>query len=299
VVDKRAFWSVVVLSLPAATILQGCSSLPSLSSLSSFGRKPASGVDRVDALLTKVEGVQVEAALSKERAHEALTELLAAVDPDFAGDPASTHARLAEKVAASTEQAERFADGVAPMKDLGAQVFSAWTADLENFGSATLRRNSQTRLEETRARFDEIIARTVAVQLAYDAFNRELADHVLYLEHDFNAAAVAALEPEIAALGSQAVELDRRLIACIGAADAYVQASALRGQTELPAADARAAAAAPRPDTSVAKVSERPPVVPRKRMVETKAPSVAPPTPAPVADAEVAAPAELDADSAP
>jgi hypothetical protein len=288
-VKTRTFAGILVLTLPSALWMQGCSGLPTLSSLTAFGRKQESGVDHVDQLLTRVEGVQIEAAVSKERAHDALATLLQLVARDFSGDPAAAHQQLAAQVAQSSEQARKFAASVAPMKELGARVFDAWTADLEQFGGAALRRQSQARLEETRARHGAIVASAVAVQLAYDSFNRALNDHVLYLEHDFNAAAVAALASEIDALGAQAFELERRCSACMAAADMYVQAAALRGQAEVAAVEARPKASSaeplePEPAAPAAQplavASERPLVVPRKRAITTKPPNLSQGAPA-------------------
>ncbi len=215
-----------ILVLPLFLGLGACSALPS------FNQKPGKGLAQVDDLLTRVEQVQIEAVLSKERSRGAFDALMAIVGPQFDGDAVSAHATLIKAVKESTLQAERLEKSVPPLKSTATVVFEEWTRSLESFGNTKLRSHSQERMEETRARCEELVQATVAAQIAYDAFNADLNDHALFLEHDFNSAAVGAIAEQVDQLNFQAAELDKRLEASIVAAKRYIQSSALRGQLE-------------------------------------------------------------------
>ncbi len=231
VMRRSQFQSAVLLTLPLLLGLGACSALPS------FNKKPGQGLAQVDDLLTRVEQVQIEAVLSRDRSRGAFDALMAIVGPQFDGDAVSAHATLVKTVKESTLQAQRLDKSLPPLKKTAAEVFEEWTRSLESFGNTKLRAHSQSRMEETRARCEELVTATVAAQIAYDAFNLDLNDHALFLEHDFNSAAVSAIADQMDQFNYQAAELDKRLEACVNAAKRYIQSSALRGQIEAEADD--------------------------------------------------------------
>ena len=221
----------------SAAGLSACSSM-------GLGLKSSGGLEQVDQLLSHVERVQVESAVSKERAQAALEGLRALLAPEFRGDAAEAHTKLVTVVEQSTDQAEALQKSVKPLKRTGEKVFQQWAADLESFGNLSLRQRSQERLEETRARYDAILSAAISAQLAYDAFNGDLSDQALFLEHDFNSASVAMIAGEQEALRSRAKELARRLDVCAAACQAFVEFSAPRDQLER---EEKAAEAEPKP----------------------------------------------------
>lgn len=216
-----------MLSLPLLGTLIVTSACAAFSTL---GMTQKGGLGQVDELLSHVERVHVESAVAKERARAALEGLRHMIAPEFQGNPASGHAELVAVVEQSAEQADALRKSVRPLRKIGESVFERWTADLESFGNLAMRQRSQERLEETRRRYDVVLAAAVSAQLTYDAFNGDLADHALFLEHDFNAAAVAVIAAELDDLKIRGKELARRLDACAAACQAYVEFSAPRTQ---------------------------------------------------------------------
>jgi hypothetical protein len=105
--------------------------------------------------------------------------------------------------------------------------------------------------------------------VSYDAFNSDLNDNALFLQHDFNAGAVATIAAEVEVLVTQAQELDARLDATSSAAKSYVESNALRGQIAVAATDARPTTGDPvSPDTTA--------TAPRKK---TRTTTLPPPQP--------------------
>jgi hypothetical protein len=231
----------LVLPLLASFLVTGaCSSFPVL------GRAQKDGLGQVDELLSRVERVNVESAVAKERAQAAVEVLRRLVAPEFRGDPVSGHAELVRAVEQSEAQADALRGGVKPLRKTGESVFERWTADLESFGNLALRQRSQERMEETRKRYDAVLAAAVAAQIACDSFNGDLSDHALFLEHDFNAASVAVVAQELDGLKVRAKELARRLDALAAACQAYVEFSAPSAQL-APPGEAKTKVAPPPP----------------------------------------------------
>ncbi len=222
----------------ALSVLAGLSACSSISNLSqSFSKKGDDSLGEVDELLTRIERVQAEALVSKERAHAGLETLRVLVAPEFRGDAVSTHAALLDAIELSDDQADRLRASVEPMKKVAESVFEKWTADLESFGGTSMRQRSQVRLEETRARYEDIVTAAVRAQIAYDAFNATLRDHALFLGNDMNAASIAEIVGDVEKMAVYFQELDRRLDGCAAACRTYVEAYALRGQVEEAPAD--------------------------------------------------------------
>jgi len=209
----------LLLPLALAAALTSCSAL-------TLGVKQKGGLERVDELLSHVERVNVESAVSKERSQAAFEELRSLVAPEFRGDAPSAHARLEAAVEASVDQAEALKKSLKPLRKTGESVLERWTEDLESFGNLAMRQRSQERLEETRRRYDAILAAVVSAQLAFDAFNGDLSDNALFLEHDFNSSSVALVAQELDGLKARGRELVKRLDACMAACQAYVEFSA-------------------------------------------------------------------------
>jgi hypothetical protein len=90
-----------------------------------------------------------------------------------------------------------------------------------------MRLRSEVRLAATRDRYQAIIAVVDPAQSAYDAFNRGLRDHALFLGHDFNTASVSAIRGDAGSMTMLAAELDERFQKTQQAARNYVQSSAL------------------------------------------------------------------------
>jgi len=227
-----------------------CIVLLCLSLFACASSQSGDGLTRVDELLTRVEQVQIESLVAREKAAGAFDALGRIVAPDFHGDPVQAYQDLTAKISASKAQAQKLAISVEPMNLTADRVFRAWTNDLEKFGNTNLRQASQARLAETRARYSAVHDTAIAALVSINAFNADLSDQALFLEHDFNAASIAVIAAEVPSLTNQAHDLSRRLNECVATSKTYIGAGALRGQlaTQTPtlpgdvAADVPAAA---------------------------------------------------------
>lgn len=234
----RAYILSLALGLPMVVATSACSILPT------FGSNKSAGLNRVDDLLSRVEQVQAESVLAKERADQALTLLREISADEFDGDPVAAYTNLLAAIDMSKKQAAKLGAGIKPLKTTADQVFVEWTASLESFGNTKLRRQSQVRMVETRARCEHIVSAATAAHIAYESLNADLRDQALFLQHDFNAASVAVVAQSLDALEMQSDELHERLDACVSASKSYIETSALRGQLAINGTDAKPA---PRP----------------------------------------------------
>jgi hypothetical protein len=220
--------------------------------------KKAQSVQDVDDLLTRIERVQVDATVAKDKARAALTQLTTLVSPNFTGDATKTFAQVEEAIEASDSQTLDFRRSITPMKESAEDVFSRWTADLESFGNTRMRQRSQVRLDETRARYQTVLTTAQNVLVTLEAFNADINDQALFLSSDLNAAAVEAIHPEVRELHERAKELDNRVEVCSSAARAYVESAALYGQVEAVNAEENSTPANTTNTTNEAQPAEQP-----------------------------------------
>lgn len=257
----------VLRSLPFLVLLaSGCS-------MKALGIRQRDGLVEVDQLLSHVERVQVESAVARERTHAAVESLRKMVAPEFKGDPIVAHQEFEAAVEEVEDQARALLGSVRPLKSTGERVFASWAENLESFGNVSMRQRSQERLEETRRRYDAILAAAGMAQLALDAFHRDLADQALFLEHDFNASSVALVAQELEGLKSRGRELAKRLDATIAACRAYVEFTAPGAQLEPPSEPAASSTEPPAAPT--AEGAPRKPA-PKKKPAATSTASPAP-----------------------
>ena len=208
-------------SLPVLLLVAACAG----------STKGSESVQRVDDLLEHVESVRAEAFASKETARTAFEQLDALCSPGFAGEAKDAYAQLIELIEGSEKQARQLRASIEPMKMSAESVFRQWTADLDAFGNTRMRQRSETRLDETHARYRTVYATAQSALISYDAFNGDLRDHALFLSHDMNASAIQELSGDLKLLRDVLIELDGRMDACASAAAAYVESAALHGHT--------------------------------------------------------------------
>jgi len=189
--------------------------------------KKSDGLNQVDDLLGHIERVYVECELSDARVNEAMETLAWLTSPGFDGDPLEVHAQLSMAAERAQLQAQELENCIAPMKASGDALFQRWSADLEQFRSASMRARSAERLEQTRARYDAIVASVEPAFERMEALNAILADSVLFLANDLNAESIGALRGDVDELLASAKLLTVDLESALAAADSYMRSAAL------------------------------------------------------------------------
>jgi hypothetical protein len=198
---------------------------------------------QVDELVGWVERVHVNAEVAKERVRSATDSLSAMVAPGFDGDAVQAYAALAAAIEHSDKQGKELKASVDGMKKAAEPVFRKWKQDLAEFSSPEMKKRSEARFAAARERYDAVVAAVEPAVAQYEAFNKTMRDHALFLGHDFNAAAISELEGDVRAVSGRADELDRQFTICLSAARAYVDSAALPMRVERQRLDAPARAA--------------------------------------------------------
>jgi len=71
-------------------------------------------------------------------------------------------------------------------------LFDEWTAELEEYSNANLRRDSERQLRQTRSRYERLMRSMRNAEKTIDPVLVSLKDNVLYLKHNLNSISCAS-----------------------------------------------------------------------------------------------------------
>jgi PAS domain-containing protein len=180
------------------------------------------GIEKRDILVDRVQGVAKSQTEAKEEFEDALEAFRAVVDVN-AGELESVYDDLNQAYDRAEGQADDVRSRVASVKRVARDLFKEWEGELNSYSDAGLRRASERQLRETERRYealtDKMDAATASMNPVLSVFN----DRVLYLKHNLNARAIAALNTETADLEDDVARLIADMEQSISAADAFIK----------------------------------------------------------------------------
>lgn len=103
-------------------------------------------------------------------------------------------------------------------------LFAEWKSELDRYSSKDLRRKSEEKLTHTKARYNDMHTAMKRAERRIDPVLKPLQDQVLYLKHNLNAKAVAAIKGELVKVDAQVDQLVKDMNRSIAEADKFIQA---------------------------------------------------------------------------
>ena len=134
------------------------------------------------------------------------------------GDLETTYKKLS-----SDDSAETVRTRIENVESVADALFSEWTTELGQYSSADLRRKSEAKLIQTRTRYNSMLAAMKRAEQRIDPVLKPLRDQVLYLKHNLNARALAAIKGELVKVDAHVDRLDRDMNRSIAEADRFIQ----------------------------------------------------------------------------
>jgi len=190
--------TLTTLLLPLLLWLGGCES-------TYYAAMEKVGLEKRDILVDRVEDARDAQEDAQEQFTTALERYSALVDYD-GGELQSVYEDLNDEYEDSEAAAERVRGRIDAIEDVAGDLFDEWEDELAQYSSASLRRDSEAKLRDTRRRYDQLIAAMRRAETRMDPVLDALRDNVLYLKHNLNASAIGALQGE---LGSIRADVDR------------------------------------------------------------------------------------------
>ena len=204
--------------LPCAVItlmLSGCDTIY-------MGAMEKMGYAKRDILSSRVKAARDAQEEAKQEIQSALQEFGKVVNFS-GGDLEATYKKLNGELEASEEQAEAVRKRIGDVESVGDALFKEWKRELDEYSSRDLRRKSEAKYTQTKARYGEMLAAMKKAEQRIDPVLRPLRDQVLYLKHNLNAQALSSLKGELLKVDAQVDQLVKDMNRSIAEADKFIQ----------------------------------------------------------------------------
>ena len=206
--------TLIALLLPLL-LLGACSS-------AEYALKERFGIHKREILVDRVGEARDSQQEAKEQFASALEAFRATVQFE-GGELEATYDRLQGILDRSEEQAEEVRARIAAVEDVAAALFEEWEDELDLYNSDSLRRSSAAKLRQTRQHYQRMIKAMRRAEGKIAPVLTPLRDQVLYLKHNLNARAIAALQAELGQVEGDVSSLIREMEAAIREADAFIR----------------------------------------------------------------------------
>lgn len=183
---KQTLLGAAVLAL--MLMLSGCQS-------AYYSAMEKVGVHKRDILIDRVEETKDSQQESQQEFQSALERLTALINFD-GGELQDAYNQLNDDYESSLQAANEVSNNINKVEDVANALFDEWRDELEQYKSASLKRESNKKLLSTERQFNQLLRSMRSAESKMEPVLSSLKDNVLYLKHNLNAQAVAAIKGE-------------------------------------------------------------------------------------------------------
>lgn len=183
------------------------------------------GYHKRDILVSRVEEARTAQQEAKEQFKTALQQFTELTG--FKGGALQEkYEKLNGEYENSKARAEAVRNRIVAVEDVAEALFAEWKEEIGQYGNADLRRSSQRKFDQTRQHYSRLIAAMKKAESKIPPVLTAFNDQVLYLKHNLNAQAIAALRDELAGVETDIGALIRDMESSIREADSFLSAMA-------------------------------------------------------------------------
>jgi hypothetical protein len=179
------------------------------------------GIAKREIMVDRVKAARTSQKEAKQEFANALEQFRSVVQFK-GGNLEAKYNKLNAALQRSERQSQAVKDRIDAVEDVSEALFREWKAELKQYTNAALRRSSEQKLQDTRARYQQLIAAMRAAESRMEPVLQPLREQVLYLKHNLNAQAIGALTDELALVQSQVDRLVADMEKSIAEADAFI-----------------------------------------------------------------------------
>jgi gas vesicle protein len=215
----RTVLLALALAVPFATIPAGCSS-------TMIAAREKLGYAKRDQLVDKVSFARDSQTEAKKQFESALHEFLVVTQTEGSAttrELEDRYRKLKSEFERCQSRADSFRSRIDQTETVATALFNEWKAELKQYQSDELRRASEEQLNSTRQQYDKLIQVMKNSAKKMDPVVAAFKDQVLYLKHNLNARAIAALQTQAGQLQTDVDRLVKEMEASIAEANAFIQ----------------------------------------------------------------------------
>lgn len=206
----RIGWAAALLAT-----LCGCSTIY-------YGTLEKFGQEKRDILVKRV-GKARDAQQETQTTFKDALEQFGATVTYAGGDLQKQYDQLSAELARCESRAADVHARIADVERVARDLFREWAAETKQYQNAQYRRDSEAKLRDTQRNCDRMLAAMRNAESKIEPVLAVFRDQVLYLKHNLNAKALAALQDESARIEMDVNALIQDLSASIAEADRFIK----------------------------------------------------------------------------
>jgi hypothetical protein len=180
------------------------------------------GVYKRDLLAKRVTSARDEQKKAQEEFKDALTRLKELTGFE-GGKLENEYKKLQSNYNDAASRVAAVHKRIRDVETVARDLFVEWDKENGQIQTESLRRTSREQLNETRIRYEQMVAALKDAESSMDPVLGKLHDYVLALKHTLNAQAVASLQGESVKIQSDISRLIEEMNASIARADEFVR----------------------------------------------------------------------------
>ena len=208
-------WLVTLALLAAALLPSGCQT-------AYYATMEKFGYEKRDLLKSAVAKARDEQKDAQVQFKDALTRMKEMYNFQ-GGDLEKAYSKLKATHDSCSAQAADVRKRIKDMDQVANDLFAEWEKEAATFTNATFASDSRRKLAETRSRYAQLAGSLRGAEATMEPVLKSLGEHVLYLKHNLNAAAIASLKGEAGNIQGQIDSLLAQMNASIIEADAFLK----------------------------------------------------------------------------
>jgi chromosome segregation ATPase len=179
------------------------------------------GIHKRDIMVDRVEGARNSQEAAQEQFKSALEQFDSVVSLKET-DLKRAYDQLNDEYEACVEAAGKVSSRIEKVESVSEALFDEWADEIKLYESRELARSSKKQLDDTKARYREMMVRMENAEKSMDPVLKIFRDNVLFLKHNLNAQAIGSLQNEFASLETEIDKLIGRMSEAIESSNAFI-----------------------------------------------------------------------------
>ncbi len=180
------------------------------------------GIEKRDILIDNIKDAKESQEDAKEQFQSALEKFQSVVNFE-GGNLEKNYNKLNSEFEDSKGKADNVKKRIKDVETVAQDLFDEWEKELDEYHNDQLRGKSESKLRQTRNLYSNLISTMKAAEKRIDPVLNNFSDQVLYLKHNLNAKAIAAISGELESVQTDISTLIKELERSISEADKFIK----------------------------------------------------------------------------
>ncbi|WP_330147659.1 DUF2959 domain-containing protein [Shewanella oncorhynchi] len=202
--------------IATSLLLSGCQS-------AYYGAMEKVGYHKRDIMVDRVKDAKKSQQDAQKEFSSALEEMQALLNYSD-GNLEKAYSRAKDEYESAQSAADNVSNRINKVEDVAEALFDEWQNEISEISKANLRRNSETKLKETRHAYEQLIKSMRRAESKMPPILTAMKDNMLYLKHNLNAQAIGAIKSEFASLQTDISALIKEMNTSINESSKFIEA---------------------------------------------------------------------------